>query len=59
MISDKWIPNMIELISNIKKYELLRWLCNAGMFDNSISQICPGKHFQILVRINLNYKHLV
>ena len=37
----------------------LRWLGNAGMFDNSFSQICPSKHFQILVRINLNYKHQV
>ena len=34
----------------------LRWLRNAGMFDNSFSQICPSKHFKILVRIDLNYK---
>ena len=37
----------------------LRWLNNSGMFDNSFLQICPGKHFKILVRIYLNYKHLV
>ena len=37
----------------------LRWLCNAGMFDNSFSQICPSKHFKILVRIDLNFKHHV
>ena len=29
------------------------------MFDNAFSQICPSKHFKILVRINLNYKHQV
>ena len=29
------------------------------MFDNLFHRICPGKHFKILVRINLNYKHLV
>ena len=46
---------------NIKVSEIgcLRWLCNAGMFDNSYSQICPSKHFQILDRINLNFKHQV
>ena len=37
----------------------LRWLFNAGMFDNSFSQICPSKTFRILVRINHNYKYQV
>ena len=50
----------IVVISHLKLVQTpLRWLCKTGMFDNSFSQICPSKHFQILVRINLNYTNQV
>ena len=49
----------MQCIISVANRVSLRWLGNAGMFDNSFSQISPSKHVQILVRINRSYKHQV
>ena len=54
-----WSNRYTDQVFLLQHIVNLRWLCNTGMFDNSYSQICQSKHFQILFRINLNYKYQV